>query len=245
LNTNGDVNYYDANATEWLCTQANIKNGKLNNQNAAYGGSYVVITKFDCSSQLAGMNIQKATLKFNSVCTVSKKNSNVIVSSIGTDWEAATATWNSMDLTATQISEGTGTNVNTSAKALTEDVTTLLSEDEDKVIAFAIYTYTAREQKITDIQLEVEAVDAASAADVKLLYVDSEGNELKSEVIVGAAGQTVDLSAEQIADFFLNDIKQDKISKIVGKINIVTFTPDDINIIKGDPEKRRIIRTMG
>ena len=39
--------------------------------------------------------------------------------------------------------------------------------------------------------------------------------------------------------FFLNGIKQEKISNIVGKINIVIFTPDDINIIKGDPEKRR------
>ena len=39
--------------------------------------------------------------------------------------------------------------------------------------------------------------------------------------------------------FFLNGIKQEKISNIVGKINIVIFTPDDINIVKGDPEKRR------
>jgi len=47
------------------------------------------------------------------------------------------------------------------------------------------------------------------------------------------------VNLDQKKVFFLNDIKQDKISKIVGKINIVTFTPDDINIIKGDPEKRR------
>ena len=39
--------------------------------------------------------------------------------------------------------------------------------------------------------------------------------------------------------FFINDIKQDKISNIIGKINIVIFTPDDINIIKGEPDKRR------
>ncbi len=39
--------------------------------------------------------------------------------------------------------------------------------------------------------------------------------------------------------FFSNDIKQNKISDIIGKINIVIFTPDDIEIIKEGPQKRR------
>lgn len=39
--------------------------------------------------------------------------------------------------------------------------------------------------------------------------------------------------------FYLNDVKQEKVSDIVGKINVVIFTPDDINIIKGEPDKRR------
>ena len=39
--------------------------------------------------------------------------------------------------------------------------------------------------------------------------------------------------------FFVNDVKQDKVSDIVGKINIIIFTPDDIEIIKDGPEKRR------
>ena len=39
--------------------------------------------------------------------------------------------------------------------------------------------------------------------------------------------------------FFINDVKQEKVSDVVGKINVVIFTPDDINIIKGDPDKRR------
>ncbi|MCR4958520.1 MAG: hypothetical protein K6B13_07960, partial [Prevotella sp.] len=33
----GDKNFYDAEATSWVCTQANISGGQLNNQNAAYG----------------------------------------------------------------------------------------------------------------------------------------------------------------------------------------------------------------
>ena len=39
--------------------------------------------------------------------------------------------------------------------------------------------------------------------------------------------------------FYINDVKQNKISDIIGKINIVIFTPDDIEIIKGGPQKRR------
>ena len=39
--------------------------------------------------------------------------------------------------------------------------------------------------------------------------------------------------------FFINDIKQKKISEIVGKINLVMFYPDNISIIKGSPQDRR------
>ena len=205
--TNGDQNFYDASATEWLCTQANISGGKLNNQNVKYGGSYVVITKFDCSTQLSGMNIQKATLSFNSVCTVSGKNSNVIVSSIGTDWSASTVTWNSMDRSATKLSADNGQNVGTSQKTLSEDVTSLLKDDEDKVVAFAIHTYTAREQKISGITLTIEAVDASSSANVTLTYVDGGGNELKSETEVATTGASYVLTEAQKAAFFVDGVK--------------------------------------
>lgn len=40
-------------------------------------------------------------------------------------------------------------------------------------------------------------------------------------------------------EFFINGVKQNKISNILGKINIVTFSPDDIEIIKGGPQRRR------
>lgn len=39
--------------------------------------------------------------------------------------------------------------------------------------------------------------------------------------------------------FFINDIKQKKISEIIGKINLVLFYPDNIEIIKGSPQERR------
>ena len=40
-------------------------------------------------------------------------------------------------------------------------------------------------------------------------------------------------------EFFINGVKQNKVSNIVGKVNIVIFSPDDIEIIKDGPEKRR------
>ena len=39
--------------------------------------------------------------------------------------------------------------------------------------------------------------------------------------------------------FFINDIKQNRISDIIGKINCIIFTPDDIGIIKDGPDQRR------
>lgn len=40
-------------------------------------------------------------------------------------------------------------------------------------------------------------------------------------------------------EFFINGVKQNKISNIIGKINIVIFSPDDIEIIKDGPGRRR------
>lgn len=40
-------------------------------------------------------------------------------------------------------------------------------------------------------------------------------------------------------NIFINDIKQNKLSDILGNINIVMFSPDDIEILKSGPAKRR------
>ncbi|MBP3463265.1 MAG: DNA replication/repair protein RecF [Clostridia bacterium] len=47
----------------------------------------------------------------------------------------------------------------------------------------------------------------------------------------------IEISDKKI--FFINGIKQKKLSDIIGKINIVLFYPDNINIIKGSPADRR------
>jgi DNA replication and repair protein RecF len=38
-------------------------------------------------------------------------------------------------------------------------------------------------------------------------------------------------------EFFINGVKQDKVSNIIGKINVVIFSPNDIEIIKDGPRK--------
>lgn len=40
-------------------------------------------------------------------------------------------------------------------------------------------------------------------------------------------------------EIFVNDIKLKKLSELLGNINIVLFSPEDINIIKDGPDKRR------
>ena len=39
-------------------------------------------------------------------------------------------------------------------------------------------------------------------------------------------------------EFFSNGVKQTKVSDIVGKINVVIFSPDDIEIIKDGPRQK-------
>ena len=40
-------------------------------------------------------------------------------------------------------------------------------------------------------------------------------------------------------NIYLNDIKLKKLSELLGNVNVVIFTPDDINILKEGPQKRR------
>ena len=47
----------------------------------------------------------------------------------------------------------------------------------------------------------------------------------------------IDLSNKK--NIYLNGIKLKKLSELLGTINVVIFTPDDINILKGGPQNRR------
>ena len=144
---------YDASATSWTCSQAQI------NAVGAFKIGPVVLTKFDASSSLKGKNLKSATLTFTSQCTYPGKNSNVQVAEVGTGWDATTATWatvNTNEILHPVCLNGGGVNVNNTAKELTLDVTAALLDNNDNAIGFAIYTFTAREQAISGITLTVE-----------------------------------------------------------------------------------------
>lgn len=154
--------YYDINATTWSCSMAKISGGAFTNAVKAWGGTPVVLTKFDASSSLKGKNLKSATLTFTSQCTVVGQKSNVQVAEVGTGWDATTATWatvNTKEILHPVCLNGAGVNVNTTAKELTLDVTAALLDNSDNTIGFAFYTATGREQAISGITLTVETAE--------------------------------------------------------------------------------------
>jgi hypothetical protein len=182
LNANdADTAQYNADATSWLTTQSSISGGK-------FKSNYVVITKIDASAYKDEI-IKSATLSFTSQCTVADKNSRVDVAKINTDWDAETATWNNTN-TAEVLAASTifnnGANIGTTATTVTVDVTDLLRADEDKIVGFGIYTYTAREQQISNIKLNVQTSDAEMLA-YTVNAVDESGNVLKEAIATGEA----------------------------------------------------------
>lgn len=49
----------------------------------------------------------------------------------------------------------------------------------------------------------------------------------------------IKINISEKKDIYLNEIKAKKLSELIGKINVVLFTPDDINILKDGPKMRR------
>ena len=49
----------------------------------------------------------------------------------------------------------------------------------------------------------------------------------------------IKIELENKKNIYLNGIKIKKLSELLGNLNIVIFTPDDINILKGGPQNRR------
>ena len=49
----------------------------------------------------------------------------------------------------------------------------------------------------------------------------------------------IKINIENKKNIFVNGIKLKKLSELLGNINVVIFTPDDINILKGGPQNRR------
>ena len=172
---------YDANATSWACTLSSATGKTFKNDNSSWGGSYVVITQFNASSFLKGKTLTSATLSFNTVCTVSGKNSAVRVWSIGTGWNASTATWENTN--TAEIINGsiihTTSNVGTTSTTIEVDVRDILNSDLDKVVGFGFSTATGREQSISNLKLNITYTS-------ETLYTATftEGNSLVPDVTI-------------------------------------------------------------
>lgn len=75
--------------------------------------------------------------------------------------------------------------------------------------------------------------------DNELININKENAkiEIEYEKIDRKGKINLDISNKKI--FYLNDIKLKKISELLGNIYVVLFNPDDINILKDGPSKRR------
>ena len=207
---NANTVLYNAEATSWRYSQAKINGGAFTNMLANYDGSPVVLTKFDASTTLNGKLLKKATLSFYSVCTVSKKNSNVQVATINTGWDATKATWtntNTAEILNAVCINGDGDNVKTSKKELSYDVTSYLQASTNNTLGIALFTFTGREQEASDFKLTLEYVDAASATNYTVKYVDAAGKEIKTSSTYVAESGLVPSLTESDKDAIYNEDK--------------------------------------
>ena len=207
---NANTVLYNAEATSWRYSQAKINGGAFTNMLANYEGSPVVLTKFDASTTLKGKLLKKATLSFYSVCTVSKKNSNVQVATINTGWDATKATWtntNTAEILNAVCINGDGDNVKTSKKELSYDVTSYLQASTNNTLGIVLFTFTGREQEASDSKLTLEYVDAASATNYTVKYVDAAGNEIKTSSTYVAESGLVPSLTESDKDAIYNEDK--------------------------------------
>ena len=207
---NANTVLYNAEATSWRYSQAKINGGAFTNMLANYEGSPVVLTKFDASTTLNGKLLKKATLSFYSVCTVSKKNSNVQVATINTGWDATKATWtntNTAEILNAVCINGDGDNVKTKKTKLSYDVTSYLQASTDNTLGIALFTFTGREQEASDFKLTLEYVDAASATNYTVKYVDAAGKEIKTSSTYVAESGLVPSLTESDKDAIYNEDK--------------------------------------
>lgn len=75
--------------------------------------------------------------------------------------------------------------------------------------------------------------------DKELININKNFAKVEIEYLKKDREGKIRLELNQKKDFFINDIKVKKMSDILGKIYVVLFTPQDINILKNDPSKRR------
>ena len=75
--------------------------------------------------------------------------------------------------------------------------------------------------------------------DKELIKLEKEYCKLKIKYLKSDREGKININIENKKEIFINEIKIKKLSQLLGNINVVLFTPDDINILKGGPQNRR------
>ena len=92
---------------------------------------------------------------------------------------------------------------------------------------------------IEAIYLCVMGKSFRTSKDKELINIDFENALIEAEYQKEDRDGKVKIILNNKKSIFLNGIKIKKLSDLVSNLNIVIFTPDDINILKGGPQNRR------
>lgn len=158
------------------------------------------LVKFDLSQYVG--KIRSAELSLHSTCTASGKNSEVNVASIGTDWSAASVTWNDQTGVGPATALGALGFASSSGADFTYDVTDAVRSDTDGIIAFGFYTTTARQQQLSNVQLNIVVADEViSQTTVTVRNVLEDGTVLATYTVENIyVGDSYTAAPEMLAD---------------------------------------------
>lgn len=163
---------YDATATSWAINQGGITGGKI----GRYAGPYAIV-KFDASSILDGNVLLTATLDFD--ITAGGYNSSINIALMASaSFDPSTVTTAAFNATATQFQAGDWSTKNATVH-FSYDVKSMV--DTAHVIAFAIYTNTAREQTLKNVKLNIQySAEEVSKYNYSLKAVDANNVEIET-----------------------------------------------------------------
>ena len=75
--------------------------------------------------------------------------------------------------------------------------------------------------------------------DKEMIQLNKENSIIEIEFKKSDRDGKIKIELSNKKNVYLNGIKLKKLSELLGNINVVIFTPDDINILKGAPQNRR------
>lgn len=184
--TNAPEITYDSEATSWAINQGGVSGGQI----GRYAGPYAIV-KFDASSILDGKVLLTATLDFD--ITAGAYNSSINIALMASaSFDPSTVTTAAFNATATQFQAGDWSTKNATVH-FSYDVKNMV--DTANVIAFAIYTNTAREQTLKNVKLNIQySAEEVSKYNYSLKAVDANNVEIET-LIEGEEFETNNVTA--------------------------------------------------